>query len=159
MPVATAILDRSTPKRHALVVPDDCDCGLCGPTWAARPGKSRRFSQPVTLAAALEGEEAACRADMVRQHRERLSAMVCAAEDLLSWSPMEDPVRPGVGLGLVMFAGELASAIRAEGFGSELPPPLRADCERTVTAAMFAAAGCLTGLVVMYQSLMDTVGS
>ena len=33
----------------------DCVCGTCPPAWARRRGKSRRFSEPVTLAATPAG--------------------------------------------------------------------------------------------------------
>lgn len=59
------------PDRHALVVPD-CECGTCPPTWARRRGKSRRFTEPVTLVAALAKEDAAARPGMVERHRQGL---------------------------------------------------------------------------------------
>src|SRR6266536_6499870 len=55
MSVATVVTE---PDRHALVMPGDCDCGLCTPTWARRRGKSRRYSEPVTLGNALRRENA-----------------------------------------------------------------------------------------------------
>ena len=45
--------------RCALVA--ECDCGLCAPTWARRRGKSRRFTEPVTLMMAIEAEPSAAR--------------------------------------------------------------------------------------------------
>jgi hypothetical protein len=80
------------PAHHALVLPA-CDCGSCGPTWARRGGRSRRFTEPVTLVMALEAEDAECRAEMVREHRECLSTMVCAADELVATSSVEDPRR------------------------------------------------------------------
>ena len=53
------------PERHALVMPGDCDCGMCAPTWARRRGKSRRFTEPVTLADALTRESPAARPSMI----------------------------------------------------------------------------------------------
>jgi hypothetical protein len=47
----------------------------------------------------------------------------------------DDLGHPGVGLSLVMFAGELAEALRPTEFGSELPEQLVRVCEQTVTAA------------------------
>src|SRR6266567_3259588 len=104
MSVATVVTE---PARHALVMPD-CECGTCGPTWARRRGKARRFTEPVTLVAALEKEDAAAWPGMVEQHRACLAEMVDAADDVIAATPRDDPGRPGVGLALVLFAGELA---------------------------------------------------
>ena len=156
MPVVMAA-NKVGPAHHALVLPA-CDCGSCGSTWARRRGRSRRFTEPVTLVMALEAEDAECRAEMVREHRECLSTMVCAADELVATSSVEDPRRSGVGLAVVMFAGELASAVRSGGFDGELPEQLISVCEQTVTAAMLVAAGCLVGMVGMLQTLAETLG-
>ena len=121
-------------------------------------GRSRRFTEPVTLVMGLEAEDAECRAEMVREHRECLSAMVCEAAELTATSQVGDPRRSVVGLALVMFAGELASAIRPGGFDGELSEQLISVCEQTVTAAMLVAAGCLVEMVGMLQTLAETVG-
>ena len=55
MPAATVI---TQPERHALVMPEDCDCGMCVPTWARRRGKSRRHSESVSLTDALASSPA-----------------------------------------------------------------------------------------------------
>ena len=145
------------PARHALMLPD-CECGLCGPTWARRRGRSRRFTEPVTLVTALQAKDAECRAEMVREHRECLSAMVCATDELIATSEIDDPRRATAGLTVVMFAGELASAIRPGEFDGELCEQLMSACEQTVTAAMATAAGCLLDVVEMLQLLAETVG-
>ena len=46
--MTVATVARTEPTRHRLVIPD-CDCGMCAPTWARRRGKSKRFTEPVTL--------------------------------------------------------------------------------------------------------------
>jgi len=140
-----------------MVMPD-CECGSCGPTWARRRGKARRFTEPVTLVAALEKEDAHARLGMVEQHRACLAEMVDAADEVIAVTPRDDPGRPGVGLALVLFAGELASAVRPDEFRGELPPGLVAACEQAVTAAMLAAAACLAGLVEMAQLLSALAG-
>ncbi len=140
-----------------MVMPD-CECGTCGPTWARRRGKSGRFTQPVTLVAALEKEDAAARPGMVERHRACLSEMVLAADGVIAATQGDDPGRPGVGLALVLFAGELASAVRPDEFRGELPAGLVAACEQEVTAAMLAAAACLAGLVQMVQLLSALAG-
>ena len=136
----------------------DCDCGVCAPTWARRRGKSKRFTQPVTLVAALEAEDAACPPGMVQRHRECLSSMGCAVDGLLAVTAWDDLGRPEVGLALVLFAGELASAVRPGEFPAELPVGLVAACEQTVSAATLAAAGCVAGLVEAVQVLAGLVG-
>jgi hypothetical protein len=156
-----AVAVRDLP-RHALVEPG-CDCGSCAPTWARRRGKSRRFSEPVTLLMAVEAEPAR-RLEMVREHRDCLAQMVAAVDELLALSRVDDPARPGVGLALVMFGGELASALRADQIVVEpLPEALRLLCAETVSAAMSSAAGCLAALgevvelVAAMSSLLDSV--
>jgi hypothetical protein len=145
------------PGRHALVMPD-CECGMCAPTWARRRGKSRRHTQPVTLVAALEKEDPAACPGMVEQHRACLAAMVRAADQLIGATARDDPDRTGAGLALVLFAGELASAVRPDEYRSQLPAGLVAACEQTVTAATLAAAGCLAGMVEAVQAFSMLVG-
>ena len=89
MPTATMITE---PERHTLAMPDDCDCGMCTPTWARRKGKSRRYTEPVTLATALQRENAAARTAMVAQHCACLAALVTAAGRVIEAEP---PRRPG----------------------------------------------------------------
>jgi hypothetical protein len=154
MSVATLTAE---PGRHALVMPD-CECGTCAPTWARRRGKSRRFTEPVTLVAALEREDAAARPGMVEQHRGFLEEMTDAADGLIAVTPRDDPGRPGAGLALLMFAGELASAVRPDEYRGELPAVLVAACEQAVTAATLAAAACLSGFAETVQVLSALVG-
>jgi hypothetical protein len=52
MPVVTSMIAR--PERHALILPQNCEGGRCAPTWARRSRTLGRFSEPVTLLAALE---------------------------------------------------------------------------------------------------------
>jgi hypothetical protein len=81
-----------------------------------------------------------------------------AADGVIAATPRDDPGRPGVGLALVLFAGELASAVRPDEFRGELPAGLVAACEQAVTAATLAAAACLAGLVEMAQLLSALAG-
>jgi hypothetical protein len=138
--------------RHALVVPD-CECGTCPPTWARRRGKSRRFTEPVTLVAALEREGAAAWRGMVEQHRESLEELTAAVDAVIAVTGRDDPGRPGVGLGLLMWAAELASAVRPDEHRGDLPAGLVADCEQAVTAAALAAAACLSGFAETVEVL------
>jgi hypothetical protein len=68
--VATVAV-RSEPDRHPLVLLD-CECGTCPPNWERRRRKSCRFTEPVTLVAVLEREDAAVWPGMAEQHRESL---------------------------------------------------------------------------------------
>jgi len=155
MSVATVI--ESGPDRHALLAPV-CDCGGCPPTWARRRGKSRRYVEPVTLVQALRGEAADCRAGMVDEHRECLATMVELVDQAMTQAAADDLGHPGVGLSLVMFAGELAAALRPTEAGVELPEQLVRVCEQTVTAAMVSAADCLAGLSDMIEAVGELAG-
>ena len=156
MSVATVAVG-SEPDRHALVRPD-CECGTCPPTWARRRGKSRRFTEPVTLVAALEREDAAAWRGMVERHRESLEELTGAADAVIAVTARGDPGRPGAGLALLMFAAELASAVRPDEYRGELPAGLVAACEQAVTAAALAAAACLSGFTETIEVLSALVG-
>jgi hypothetical protein len=155
--MTVATVARTEPTRHGLVIPD-CDCGMCAPTWARRRGKSKRFTEPVTLVDALEAADPARRPAMVEQHRQCLSSMTHAVDELLAATSWDDLGRPEVGLSLVLFAAELASALRPDEFRDQLPTEQVAACEQTLTAATLAAAGCVAGLMEAVQILSDLVG-
>jgi hypothetical protein len=154
MSVATLAVE---PDRHALVIPD-CECGTCPPTWARRRGKSRRFTEPVTLVAALEREDAAAWRGMVERHRESLEELTGAVDALIAVTGRDEPGRPGAGLALLMFAAELASAVRPDEYRGDLPAGLVAACEQAVTAAALAAAACLSGFTETVEGLAALLG-
>jgi hypothetical protein len=112
----------------------------------------------VTLVAALEREDAAARAGMVRRHRESLEELTGAADHVIAVTRRDDPARPGAGLALLMFAAELASAVRPDEYRGQLPAGLVVGCEQAVTAAVLAAAACLSGFVETVQVLSALVG-
>lgn len=156
--MTTATLITSTePTRHALATPD-CDCGMCAPTWARRKGKSKKFTQPVTLVDALDAEDPACRAAMLDQHRQCLTLMSATVSELLEGTGVDDLGHPEVGLALLMFAGELASALEPHHYRYTLTAEQIADCEHTITGATLAAARCVTGLIEALQLLAELVG-
>ena len=132
--------------RHALVRPGDCTCGTCTPTWARRRGKSRKYSEPVTLVYALEQESPALWAGMVEEHRDFLAAMAERASDDFENTDLEIG-DPEVGLSLLEFAGELATAVQPGFFGNELPPDLVAACEHTIATAMHVTAELMSGVI------------
>ena len=152
----TAVAGRDF-DRYALVM-SECNCGLCppAPMWARRQGKSRRFTEPVTLMMAIEAEPAAARRiQMVQEHRQCLGQLLAAADELLALTSIDDPARPAAGLGLVMFSGELPAAVRSHEFMLEpLPEALRQVCLETVTAAMSTAAGCLVMMAAVLSGVL-----
>jgi hypothetical protein len=111
----------------------------------------------VTLAAALEKEDPSARPRMV-EHRACLDAMVCAADRVIVATTRDDPGRTRVGLALVLFAGELASAVQPGELRGQFPAGLVSASEQTVTAATLAAAGCLVGMVEAVQALSLLAG-
>jgi phage tail sheath gpL-like len=92
----------------------------------------------VTLVAAREREDAAAWRGMVERHRESLEELTAAVDGVIAVTPRDDPGRPGAGLALLMFAAELASAVRPDESRGDLPAGLVADCEKAVTAAALA---------------------
>ncbi len=153
----TTVTPAIEPTRHALAMPD-CQCGMCAPTWARRRGKQKRFTQPVTLLDALHAEQPPCRPAMIEQHRQCLAAMTNAVDELLNDPAGDDLGRPEVGLALLIFAGELASALQPDNYRDALPADQAAHCEHTITNATLAAALSVTGLVEAMQLLAELVG-
>lgn len=154
MSVATVV--EAGPGRHALLAPG-CDCGGCPPTWARRRGKSGRY-ESVTLVEALRGEAVDCWAGMVGEHRRCLSTMVELVDEVMARPGVDELGHPGVGLHVVMFAGELAEAMQPAVLDAGLPEQLVRDCEQTLAAAMLTAADCLAGLSDMMQALGELAG-
>ncbi len=143
MPAETLMTE---PVRHALIIPDGCDCGMCSPVWTRRRGKSSRFTVPVTLAEALVGEDPAAWPTMVASHCGSLAEMT----SVIISECTEDDELPSLELGLplVLFAGELAAVLQQDGpVRGELPAELVRACEQAVTTTMLAAAACLSGLL------------
>ena len=150
MAAATDIIQ---PARHVLAMPEDCECGMCTPSWARRRGKSKRYSELVTLADALGREDATARPVMIAQHAACLLALTTAAVRAATAEPGDDLGAPEVGLPVLMFAGELAVALQPGEFRDQIPAALVAACEQAVTTATATAAGCLAGLVDAVQAL------
>jgi hypothetical protein len=112
----------------------------------------------VTLVAALEREDAAAWRGMVEWHRESLEKLTGAADRVMAVTGRGDPGRPEVGLALLMWAAELASAVRPDEYRSDLPAGLVAGCEQAVTAAALAAAACLSGFAETIEVLASLLG-
>jgi hypothetical protein len=112
----------------------------------------------VTLVAALEREDASARDGMVARHRECLARLTAAADGTI-WATSRDELeRPDAGLALLMFAAELAAAVRPDAYRAELPGELVAACEQAVSAATLAAAACLSEFAEAFQMLSALVG-
>lgn len=101
--MSVATVAATEPARHVLMTPGG-ECGAGAPTWVRRRGKTRRFTQAVTLVAALEREDASARAGMVARHRECLAHSTVAADGMLSATSHDELERPEAGLALLMFA-------------------------------------------------------
>jgi hypothetical protein len=112
----------------------------------------------VTLVAALEREDAAAWRGMVERHRESLGGLTGAVDRVIAVTGRDDPGRPEVGLALLMWAAELASAVRPDEYRRDLPAGLVAGCEQAVTAAALAAAACLSGFAETMEALASLLG-
>jgi hypothetical protein len=141
------------PARHVLALPEDCDCGMCTPAWMRRRGKQKRYSEPVSLADAMEREDHPAWPGMVAQHAACLIALTTAAARAMTADPGGELGAPEVGLPVLMFAGELAAVVQPGEHRDQLPSSLVAASEQAVTTATLTAAGCLAGLVDAVQTL------
>ncbi len=141
------------PARHVLSLPQECNCGLCIPAWMRRRGKQKRYSEPVSLADAMDREDQAAWPVMVAQHAACLVALTAAAAWAVTADRGSDLGAPEVGLPLLMFAGELAAAVQPGEHRDQLPASLVAASEQAITTATFTAAGCLAGLVDAIQAM------
>ena len=106
----------------------------------------------------MEREDAAAWRGMVEQHRESLAELTGAVDAVIAVTGRDDPDRPGVGLALLMWAAELASAVRPDEYRGDLPAGLVAACEQAVTAAALAAAACLSGFTETVEVLARLLG-
>jgi hypothetical protein len=149
----TAPQPAAQPARHLLALPEDCDCGMCTPGWVRRRGKQKRYSEPVSLAEAMEREDRAAWPVMVAQHAACLIALTNAAARAVTEDPCGDLGAPEIGLPVLMFAGELAAILQPGENRDQLPGSLIAASEQAVTAATLTAAGCLAGLVDAIQAV------
>lgn len=118
-----------------------------------RRGKQKRYSEPVSLADALEREDPAAWPAMVAQHTACLIALTAAATRAVTTDPGGELGAPEVGLPVLMFAGELAAALQPGEHRNQLPDSLVDASQQAVTAATLTAAGCLAGLVDAVQTL------
>jgi hypothetical protein len=141
------------PARHVLALPQDCDCGMCTPSWMRRRGKQKRYSEPVSLADAMQREDRAAWPGMIAWHAACLIALTSAAARAVTDDPGGDFGAPEVGLPVLMFAGELAAVLQPGEHRDQLPGNLVAASEQAITTATLTAAGCLAGLVDAVQAL------
>jgi len=151
--MTTVPQDIPQPARHALALPQDCECGMCTPGWMRRRGKQTRYSEPVSLADAMQREERAAWPSMVAQHAACLIALTTAADRVVTTDPGGELGAPEVGLAVLMFAGELAAVVQLGQHRDQLPDGLVAASEQAITTATLTAAGCLAGIVDAVQTL------
>jgi hypothetical protein len=94
----------------------------------------------------LEQKPASRHDDLVRDHRDALEAMIELSDAVLVSTAVGAPARGPMGFNLLLFAGELASALRhGEPGARSVDPGLRRTCLETIAAATLNAAGCLVG--------------
>jgi hypothetical protein len=154
--MTTAPQAATQPARHVLALPDDCHCGMCTPAWMRRRGKQKRYSEPVSLADAMEREDRAAWTVMVAQHAACLIALTSAAARAMTDDPGGELGAPEIGLPVLMFAGELAAVVQPGEHRDQLPHNLVAASQQAVTTATLTAAGCLAGLVDAIQAVSAT---
>jgi len=135
-----------------LMLPPGRDALVCSPTWAEWSEGGGESWQPVSLVMALEGEPAVRHAEMVADHREVLAALTGAGEGLLAASDDDAPVRRDVGYNLVVFAAELASALRWLKGGGRVDDEGRRACAEAIASATLVAGGCLAATIVEHQT-------
>jgi hypothetical protein len=140
------------PARHVLALPGDCDCGMCTPGWMRRRGKHKAYSEPVSLADAMEREDRTAWPAMVAQHTACLIALTAAAAQALTTDPGGELGEPDIGLPVLMFAGELAAVLQPSQHRDQVPASLVAACEQAITTATLTAAGCLAALTDAIQA-------
>lgn len=151
--MTTAPHGPAQPARHVLALPGECDCGMCTPGWMRRRGKQQRYSEPVSLAEALDREQPDSWPGMIAQHAACLAALTTAAARAVTADPGGELGTPEIGLPVLMFAGELAAAVQPGPHRDQLPDDLIAASEHIVTAAALTAARCLAGLLDAVQAL------
>jgi hypothetical protein len=126
---------------------------MCTPGWMRRRGKQNRYSEPVSLAGAMDREDSAAWPVMVAQHAACLIALTTAAAGAVADDSGGEFGAPEVGLPVLMFAGELAAVLQPGEHRDQLPDSLVAASEQAVTTATLTAAGCLAGLVDAIQAV------
>lgn len=136
------------PTRHVLELPDGCACGLCAPVWMRRRGNQKKFTEQVSLAAAMDREDRAAWPAMVAEHTAYVMALTTAAAVVIEEEQDDEDGLglPECGLPLLMFAGELAGVLQPALHRDQLPAGLVVASQQAVTAATFIVSGCMAGL-------------
>lgn len=135
-----------------LAVPPPEECCLFPPRWVPTGSSGYHHAEPVSLVAALDEAPGALRIPMIAAHREVLLSWVEMGEDVLERTAANAPERRGVGFALVVFAGELASAMGTKRLGQRVGPDLRLMCMEAVARAASVAGVCLATTVSEYLS-------
>jgi hypothetical protein len=118
-----------------------------------RRGKQKQYTEPVSLAAAMQREDHAAWPNMVAEHASYLIVLATGAANDMAADPGDELGSAEIGLPLLMFAAELAAVVEADEHRDQLPADLVASCERTVAMATLAAAECLSGLTDAVRDL------
>jgi hypothetical protein len=104
---------------------------MCTPGWMRRRGKQQRYSEPVSLAEALDRELPDAWPAMIARHAACLAALTTAAARAATADPGGELGTPEIGLPVLMFAGELAAAVQPSPCRDQLPDDLIAAGEHT----------------------------
>src|SRR5258708_26645441 len=91
------------------------------PGVVRRRGKQKRYSEPVSLADALDRENPAAWPGMVAQHAACLIALTTAATRAVTADPGGELGAPEVGLPVLMFAADLAAPLQPGEHRDRLP--------------------------------------
>lgn len=135
-----------------LMVPPVGEELVHSPTWTVGGGRPGVLGQPVSLVMALEEEPPARHARMIGDHLDVLVGLTATADALLARSAWDAPERRGVGYNLVLFAAELASAVRLMPFARHIDVELRRNCTEAITAATLTSAACLAATILGHQA-------
>jgi hypothetical protein len=94
-----------------------------------RRGKQKRYSEPVSLADAMDREDQAAWPSMVAEHAAYLIALTSAATRAATTDPGGEFGTPDIGLPVLMFAGELAAVLQPGEHRDQLPDGLVAGVQ------------------------------
>lgn len=145
-------------RRHGLILPPPQEALFHSPTWSRGTPPIFRDGSPVTLVMALEEEPAHHHQAMILAHVEVLQSLALLAKERRGAgdaSLLTDLESRSVGYNLVLFGGELASAMFNRPYALTVAPPVRHQAVETVTFATLLAAGCLGSAITEHRQTLS----
>ncbi len=133
-------------RRHGLILPPPHQAILHSPTWSRGTSPLFRDGSPVTLVMALEEEPPPAHNAMILAHAKVLRDLALLAKQRLGAVDVPSLSSLGsrsLGYNLVLFGGELASAIFNEPYALAVAPDARRQAVDIVTFATLWGAACL----------------